>query len=127
MSADLELAQHEVDGLHVFDADRRTFLKTLGGGILVCLTVPRALAQESGRGGFSRALPQDVASWLHVGEDGRVTAFTGKVEFGQNIRTSLAQQVAEELHVDVSAIDLVMGDTEAENQTVFSPIPREYS
>ncbi|HMA29875.1 MAG TPA: molybdopterin cofactor-binding domain-containing protein [Thermoanaerobaculia bacterium] len=108
----LELAQHEVDGLHVFDSDRRTFLKTLGGGILVCLSVPRVLAQESGRGGFFRDLPQDVASWLHVGEDGRVTAFTGKVEFGQNIRTSLAQQVAEELHVDVSAIDLVMGDTD---------------
>ena len=59
-----------------------------------------------------RELPQDVASWLHVGADGRVTAFTGKVEFGQNIRTSLAQQVAEELHVDVAAIDVVMGDTD---------------
>src|ERR1019366_8873124 len=51
----------------------------------------------------ARELPQDLASWLHVGEDGRITAFTGKVEFGQNIRTSLAQQVAEELHVDLGA------------------------
>jgi isoquinoline 1-oxidoreductase len=109
---DLELAQHDVERLHAFEADRRTFLKTLGGGILVCLTVPRALAQESGRGSFFRDLPQDVASWLHVGEDGRVTAFTGKVEFGQNIRTSLAQQVAEELRVEVSAVSLVMGDTD---------------
>jgi CO/xanthine dehydrogenase Mo-binding subunit len=109
---DLELLQHGVDGLHSFDSDRRTFLKTLGGGILVCLVVPNALAQETGRGGASRELPQDLASWLHVGEDGRITAFTGKVEFGQNIRTSLAQQIAEELHVDVGAIDLVMGDTD---------------
>ena len=113
----LELSQHEVDGrLHTFDSsfdsDRRTFLKTLGGGILVCLTVPSALAQESGRAGITRELPQDLASWLHVGEDGRITAFTGKVEFGQNIRTSLAQQIAEELHVEVGAIDLVMGDTD---------------
>src|ERR1035437_4283051 len=113
----LELSQHEVNGrLHTFDSsfdsDRRTFLKTLGGGILVCLAVPRALAQESGRGGITRELPQDLASWLHVGEDGRITVFTGKVEFGQNIRTSLAQQIAEELHVDVGAIDLVMGDTD---------------
>ena len=109
----LELHQHDVHGrLHSFDSDRRTFLKTLGGGILVCLAVPRGLAQETGRPDFARELPQDLASWLHVGEDGRITAFTGKVEFGQNIRTSLAQQVAEELHVDVGTIDLVMGDTD---------------
>jgi len=109
---DPELHEHDVDPLHLFDSDRRTFLRTLGGGILVCLAAPRAFAQEFGRGGFSHELPRDVASWLHVGEDGRVTAFTGKVEFGQNIRTSLAQQIAEELHVGVSAIDLVMGDTD---------------
>src|ERR1019366_3079965 len=109
----LELHQHDVHGrLHSFDSDRRTFLKALGGGILVCLAVPRGLAQETGRPDFARELPQDLASWLHVGEDGRITAFTGKVEFGQNIRTSLAQQVAEELHVDVGTIDLVMGDTD---------------
>ena len=36
-------------------------------------------------------------AWIHIGGDGRVTVFTGKVEMGQNIRTSLAQQVAEEL------------------------------
>lgn len=107
-----EVLQQAVDGLHVFEADRRAFLKSLGGGILVCFAVPRLLAQETGRAGGSHDLPQDLASWLHVREDGRVTAFTGKVEFGQNIRTSLAQQIAEELRVDVAAIDLVMGDTE---------------
>jgi isoquinoline 1-oxidoreductase len=41
-----------------------------------------------------------------------VTAFTGKVEFGQNIRTSLTQAVAEELHVPVASVRVVMGDTE---------------
>jgi isoquinoline 1-oxidoreductase len=41
-----------------------------------------------------------------------VTAFIGKVEVGQNIRTSLAQQVAEELRVPFSSITLVMGDTD---------------
>ena len=38
--------------------------------------------------------------------------FTGKVEVGQNIRTSLAQQVAEELRVSVESISLTMGDTD---------------
>jgi nicotinate dehydrogenase subunit B len=114
VSTDLEseIAQHDVEPLlRAFEADRRTFLKSLGGGLLVCLAVPRALAQETGRG-FSREFPQDLASWIHVGEDGRITAFTGKVEMGQNIRTSLAQQVAEELHVSVGTVDLVMGDTD---------------
>ena len=35
--------------------------------------------------------------------DGRVTAYTGKVEIGQNIRTSLAQVVADELRVPIDA------------------------
>ena len=38
--------------------------------------------------------------------------FTGKVEVGQNIRTSLAQQVAEELHVPFDSITMIMGDTD---------------
>src|SRR5262249_6710057 len=51
-------------------------------------------------------------AWLHIAESGAVTAYTGKVEVGQNIRTSLTQAVAEELRVPTSAIKLVMGDTD---------------
>ncbi len=43
------------------------------------------------------AAPQEIGAWLHIGEDGQVTVYTGKVEVGQNIRTSLTQAVAEEL------------------------------
>jgi isoquinoline 1-oxidoreductase len=46
-----------------------------------------------------------------VGEDGSVTVFTGKVEVGQDIRTSLSQVVADELTVPLEAVRLVMGDT----------------
>ena len=53
----------------------------------------------------------DVNAWLHIADTGAVTAFTGKVEVGQNIRTSLTQAVAEELHVPLESISLVMGDT----------------
>ncbi len=112
-----ELEQHEADfPLHWFELDRRDFLKLMGGGILVCLAAPGSgMAQESGgraNAPGSHALPQDIASWLHIGGDGIVTAYTGKVEMGQNIRTSLAQQVAEELRAPVSAIRMVMGDTQ---------------
>ena len=37
--------------------------------------------------------------------------YTGKVEIGQNIRTSLAQTVADELHVPMASITMVMADT----------------
>jgi nicotinate dehydrogenase subunit B len=108
-----ELSQHEVEGrLHWFDSDRRAFLKVLGGGVLVCLCPKPAPAQESGRVRAGRELPRQVSAWIHVGEAGRVTVFTGKVEIGQNVRTSLTQQVAEELAAPLDSIDLVMGDTD---------------
>jgi nicotinate dehydrogenase subunit B len=108
-----EISQHDVDGLHWFEVNRRGFLKTVGGGVLVCLAAKMLPAQESGRGGFQgHELPQDIAAWLHIAQDGAVTVYTGKVEMGQNIRTSLTQQVAEELRVPVGSIRMTMGDTE---------------
>ena len=70
--------------------------------------------QESGGGtrqNHSDELPEEITAWLHIGEDGKVTAFTGKVEMGQNIRTSLAQSVADELRVPFDKRTMVMGDT----------------
>jgi nicotinate dehydrogenase subunit B len=98
-----------------FDLDRRDFFKLLGAGVLVVsLMRPTAWPQESGRARASRgdALPREIDAWLHLGENGKVTVYTGKVEVGQNIRTSLSQGVAEELHLPVEKIDLVMGDTQ---------------
>ncbi len=112
---DPELADHEIPSLHWFDLDRRRFLQLFGGGLAICLAAPEAAlleAQESGRARQNRDLPKDLAAWLHIDKDGKVTVFTGKAEVGQNIRTSLAQQVAEELRVQVDAIRMVMGDTD---------------
>ena len=94
------------------EIDRRDFLKVLGGGLLVCLTPIPSLAQESGRGFGSHELPTDISAWIHIDADGQVKVFTGKVEVGQNIRTSLAQAVAEELRVPFDSITMVMGDTD---------------
>ena len=108
-----ELRQHQVGvGLHYFDLERRDFLKLFGGGILICLCSTSTPAQESGRIRGSHELPRDIAAWLRIAEGGHVTVFTGKVEVGQNIRTSLAQQVSEELRTPMESITLVMGDTE---------------
>ena len=102
-----------VSPLHCFQLDRRNFLKVFGGGLLVCLTGENALAQESGRAfGGRQQVPGDVSAWIHIDADGHVSVFTGKVEVGQNIRTSLAQLVAEELMLPFDAITMVMGDTD---------------
>jgi nicotinate dehydrogenase subunit B len=92
---------------------RRDFFAVLGGGILVLL-VDDSDAQEAGGGarrGTNEPAPTALSAWLHIGEDGRVTVYTGKVEVGQNARTSLTQAVAEELRTPVSSIRMVMGDT----------------
>ena len=95
-----------------FTPDRRDFFKLLGGGIILFLALsPESEAQEGGRRGGGEALPQDLGAWLHIGEDGAITVYTGKVEVGQNSRTSLTQAVAEELRTAPESIHLVMGDT----------------
>jgi isoquinoline 1-oxidoreductase len=100
-------------------ASRRDFLKSFGGGVLVLFTLEdpaleKLDAQESDHGGHHRErepLPQDVAAWLHIPATGEIKVFTGKVEVGQNIRTSLTQAVADELRCSPRSITLVMGDT----------------
>ncbi len=110
----LELERYELlEGpAYRFEVERRDFFKLLGGGLL-CLLIfdGDADAQESGSRFRGDARPTEIAAWLHIGEDGAVTVYTGKVEIGQNIRTSLTQAVAEELHAPVSSIQLVMADT----------------
>lgn len=91
--------------------DRRDFLKLFGSGLFVGLGNASAWAQESGRRFGGHELPKDLSAWLHIAADGTVRVFTGKAEVGQNIRTSLAQMVAEELRVGCDAIEMVMGDT----------------
>jgi isoquinoline 1-oxidoreductase len=87
---------------------RRKFLKLFTGGIAVTFVLgSHPLLGSDG------TIPEDqLNAWLQIGEKGDVTIFTGKAEVGQNIRTSLAQLVAEELGVDIHSITMVMGDTD---------------
>src|SRR5213080_4254308 len=106
-----------------FQFDRRDFIKAFGLGIVFIVPMTRVLAQqrgqgESGRGGFNERTPQEIGAWIHIDEDGGVSVFTGKVEVGQNTRTSLTQAVADELHVPITSIRMVMGDTD---RTPFDP------
>ncbi|HWF80341.1 MAG TPA: molybdopterin cofactor-binding domain-containing protein [Streptosporangiaceae bacterium] len=51
-------------------------------------------------------------AWLHINPSGAVTAFTGKVDVGQDNSTALRLLVAEELDVALASVGLVMGDTD---------------
>jgi isoquinoline 1-oxidoreductase len=100
---------------HQFELVRRDFFKILGAGIAVfAIAKDGTAAQETAPGHrsfHSEEPPKDITAWLHVGEDGRVTGFTGKAEIGQNIRTELAQTIADELRVPFESVRMVMADT----------------
>jgi len=92
-----------------FSMNRRTFFSALGSGVAIAFTISNSLGAALTDGPVPES---QLGAWIHIGENGKVTIYTGKAEVGQNIRTSLAQIVAEELNVPMDAIEMVMGDTD---------------
>jgi nicotinate dehydrogenase subunit B len=85
------------------------FAALAGDGLAVALVGPPAMPWAAPR---ATGASEVVGAWLHVATDGAVTVYTGKVEVGQGIRTSLAQEVAEELRAPLASVRMVMGDTD---------------
>ena len=79
----------------------RDWFGALGDGLVVVLEPPEPSAARTTTHG----------AWIHLASDGLVTAFTGKVDIGQDNRTALRLLVAEELGVPVDRVRLAMGDT----------------
>jgi isoquinoline 1-oxidoreductase len=93
----------------LYPLNRREFLQSIGSGIIIFFTLGDAqTAEGQRRGGKERP---DFNAYLRIGEDGKVTCYTGKVELGQGVMTSLAQTLADELDVPLESVDMVMGDT----------------
>jgi len=85
---------------------RREFLKRLGklgGGIIVYVSAGNTST-------WAQQFPEFNA-FFRIGADGRISCFTGKIEMGQGVITSLAQMLADELVVPLASVDMVMGDT----------------
>jgi nicotinate dehydrogenase subunit B len=84
-------------------AEERDYFDLLGPG-LVCVWPPpaRAAGMWAANGG----------AWVHIATSGLVTAFTGKVDVGQDNRTAFRLLVAEELGAPVEAVHVVQGDTD---------------
>jgi nicotinate dehydrogenase subunit B len=93
---------------------RREFLKS-GSALIVSFSSAAAWREAATAQGPFATQDQRVArqldSWLAIGADGRVTAYTGKCELGQGIYTAQTQLVAEELSVPLARVTLIQCDT----------------
>ena len=94
---------------------RRDFLKTSGALIVgfSAAGVASRIGVAPGRvfAQATRATDGQLDSWIAIGADGRVTAYTGKCELGQGMQTAQTQLIAEELSVPVARVTLVQCDT----------------
>ncbi len=62
---------------------------------------------------YGNTRPQaQAARWLLIRRDGSVTAYAGKVEYGQGIRSGFAMEVADELRLPLTEVNVVLGDTD---------------
>ncbi|MGO9761558.1 MAG: molybdopterin cofactor-binding domain-containing protein [Solirubrobacteraceae bacterium] len=85
-------------------AHEREYFELLGDGLAVVL-------EPAARTGYGPG-SESGGAWLHVGADGVITAFTGKINMGEDNRTALSMLVAEELRVPLADVRLAMGDTD---------------
>ncbi|HEY2646165.1 MAG TPA: molybdopterin cofactor-binding domain-containing protein, partial [Candidatus Acidoferrales bacterium] len=104
---------------------RRNFIKGTGalivtfsmGGAVAILEAQNRPAPAGAGGGEGGAGSGDappageVDSWVAIGSDGKVTAYTGKEELGQGMSTAQTQLVAEEMCVPLERVNLIVCDT----------------
>ena len=94
---------------------RRDFLRSSGALVVSFSMAPLAARLAVAQGPFaahpSHIDPDKLDSWLAVGSDGVVTAYTGKCDFGQGMFTAQTQLVAEELCVPLARVRLIQCDT----------------
>ncbi len=88
---------------------RRSFIRRLGGGLVIAVALSDFDVLKAS---VAQQYPTDLNAYLKIGADGRVSCFTGKIEMGQGVITSLAQMLAEELDVPLASVDMIMGDTD---------------
>ena len=99
---------NDIYGAPVYD--RREFIRNMGSGIIVVFCLGDIGLLNASCSSSDEDL--NFNAYLRVKENGRVDCYTGKIEMGQGIITSLAQVLAEELEVSIYEVDMVMGDTE---------------
>ena len=110
-----ELTPEAFIALEKTGMSRRQFIAKSGAlivgfsmaGLTTRLMAPgSAAAQRLDGAGSSR-----LDSWIAIGADGSVTAYTGKCELGQGLYTAQKQLIAEELSVPFDRVKLIQCDT----------------
>jgi isoquinoline 1-oxidoreductase subunit beta len=82
--------------------DRRGFLKTAAGGLLLGFHLSRGSKLTAAVS--DNVTDNKLNAWVHVGTDDYVTLFIHKAEMGQGTVTSLSMLLAEELECDWNKI-----------------------
>ncbi len=108
------------------DLSRRDFLNataTVGGGLILALTLPGRSGQASSKAAAhaaavsAAAVPGAVAgaalpgnqvnAWLKIARDNSITIIVDRSEMGQGVYTALPMLLAEELNIDFDAIRVI--------------------
>ena len=113
------IARDAADALQRAGFSRRNFIKGTGALIVSFSmrgTIDTFAAQGRPAVFGENAAPDsppanEVDSWIAIGADGSVTAYTGKEELGQGMSTAQMQLVAEELCVPFQSVNLIAADT----------------
>lgn len=84
-------------------ASRRGFMQAsalTGGGLLIGVAIPTPL-QAAG-------LVHTPNAWVHIADDNTITLLSARSEMGQGVYTSMPMLIAEELHVDIKTVKVVI-------------------
>ena len=110
------LAPDALAALEGTGMSRRTFMKR--SGVLIVgfsmAGLPAGLGMVPSRAsaqGFNGPGSDQLDSWIAIGADGSVTAYTGKCELGHGLYTAQTQLIAEELGVGFDRVTLIQCDT----------------
>jgi CO/xanthine dehydrogenase Mo-binding subunit len=93
--------------MNATNLDRRAFLKS-GGSLVIAFSLRMGVATAAE---FAPVPANQLDSWIAIAEDGKVAAFTGRIDLGTGTQTVYCQAIAEELNIPVESVSVVMGDT----------------
>ena len=85
-------------------SSRRDFLKTsavVGGGLIIGLYLPQGAFASTGAEAAGA-----LNAWVRIAPDNTITLICHRNEMGQDVHTSLALLIAEELNVDVNRVKI---------------------
>ena len=87
------------------ELSRRDFLNataTVGGGLIIALSLPGPASPAAGRPSVSQ-----LNAWLKISRDNSVTIIVDRSEMGQGVYTALPMLMAEELNINLDLIQIV--------------------